>query len=176
MKGFNKGFNQELQRAQQAQQAAEEQRRLAEQQQQKILEQQKNLDKQNKEKKDAGQGTFDYIVRTGQFTLNNQPIGVGFSGVGAARNNPALFNQLKTGPIPAGTWRVSARRDDPKTGEPIIDLQLFTGAHVKGRMPNGENFTIHPENSPNAGESGIAAPRNVRDQLQVGNLIRVDTR
>ena len=47
---------------------------------------------------------------------------------------------------------------------------------MKGRVPDGETFTIHPESAVNAGESGIAAPRNVREQLQVGNLVRIDTR
>ena len=167
MKGFNKGFQEGLQKAQKQQ---EEERRRAEEQQKKIIEQQNK----DKDKKD-GQGTFDYAVRTGQFMLGNLALGVGSSGIGAARNNPALVNQPKTGPIPGGEWRVSGKRNDPKTGEPIIDMQFFNGVNVKGRIP-GENFTIHAENSPNAGESGIAAPRHVRDQIQVGNMIRVDSK
>jgi hypothetical protein len=165
MKGFNKGFQQGLQKAQKQ---AEEDRRRAEEDQKKLIEQQ-NKDKNNPEKT-----SFEFIVRTGQFTLNNQPIGQGFSGTGAARNNPDLVAQPKTGPIPVGTWRVSAKRPDAKTGEPTIDLQFFNGVNVKGRIP-GENFTIHPENGPNAGQSGIAAPRNVRDQFQVGNMLRVNS-
>jgi hypothetical protein len=37
---------------------------------------------------------------------------------------------------------------------------------VKGRIP-GEKFTIHPDNGPKAGESGIAVPRNVRDAIKI---------
>jgi hypothetical protein len=164
MKGFKKGFQQGLQKAQRE---AEEEKRIALQEEQKLIEQQ-NRD-------NAGKNTFDYNVRTGQFKLNNQPIGMGFSGTGAGRNNPDLVAQLKTGPIPGGDWRVSGRRTEPKTGEPIVELEFFNGNNVKGRMP-GESFTIHAENSANAGQSGIAAPRNVRDQLQVGNMLRVDSR
>jgi len=116
----------------------------------------------NKDKVNPGARDYVYNQRTGQLTLDNQVIGTGFSGTGAAKNNPALQKQKKIGPIPVGEWRVAGRRNDANTAEPILELQFFNGIKIAGRMPS-EAFTIHSDNAPNAGESGIAMPRHDPD-------------
>jgi hypothetical protein len=122
---------------------------------------------------DASKTIYTFKLRTGEFSLNDKVIAKGFSGTGAARNNPDMMDQLKTGPILHFWWQVVARNNDA-AGEPILTLDLLTGGRVKGRYP-GETFTIHPENGPTAGESGIALPRNARDMLEVGNIVKVDS-
>lgn len=114
-------------------------------------------------------GDYVYNVRTGQLTLDNQVVGVGFSGTAAARNNPALQNQAKTGPIPVGEWRIAVRINDFQTGEPILHLHPLMNPPVRF----GETFTIHADTSPTAGQSGIAMPRNVRDAIKIGSKLRV---
>jgi hypothetical protein len=109
---------------------------------------------------------YQYNQNTGELKRGGQVIGTGFSGTGEAKNDPRSYKERTNGVIPTGDWRVERRRVDPKTGEPILDLAHFTGGHVAGRIP-GENFTIHADDSPNAGESGIAMPRNVRDAIQI---------
>jgi hypothetical protein len=109
---------------------------------------------------------YSYNQNTGELKRDNQVIGTGFSGKGEAKNDPHSYKEPVIGVIPIGDWKVERRRNDPKTGEPILDLSLFTGGHVKGRIP-GENFTIHPEDGANAGESGIAMPRKVRDAIEI---------
>jgi hypothetical protein len=130
-----------------------------------------NLDKIAKDKDRAANppGEFVYNQRTGQLTRDNQLVGMGFSGTGAARNNPALQNQPKTGPIPAGEWRIALRVKDFKTGEPLFHLHQLTNPPVRF----GEPFTIHADTRPNAGESGIAMPRNVRDGIKVGGFTKL---
>jgi hypothetical protein len=163
MKGFNEGFQKGIKKAQEEQEA---ERRRQEEAAKKAAEQNKTTDK-------IAKGTFEYTVRSGQFMRDGQALAVGSSGTGAARNNPAMSNQPKTGPIPGGEWRVTNVRKDPKGGEPIIDIQFTTGP-APGRA--GENFTVHPENTPTSGESGIAAPRHLRDMMQRDNVIRVDAK
>jgi hypothetical protein len=131
-----------------------------------------NQDKVAKDKDNPANppaGDFVYSVRTGQLTLDNQLLGIGFSGVGAARNNPALQNQPKTGPIPVGEWRIATRVKDIKTGEPALHLHQLMNPPVRF----GEIFTIHADTRPNAGESGIAMPRNVRDAIKIGNFTKL---
>jgi hypothetical protein len=131
-----------------------------------------NQDKVAKNKDKAANPRADdyvYNLRTGQLTLDNQLLGVGFSGVGGARNNPAFQNQAKTGPIPAGEWRIAVRHNDVKTGEPILHLHHLMNPPVRF----GEIFTIHADKGPNAGESGIAMPRNVRDAIKIGNFTKL---
>jgi hypothetical protein len=112
---------------------------------------------------------YRYSQNTGQLKHGNELIGAGFSGKGAARNNPESYKEHLVGIIPVGDWKVERRRIDPKTGQPVIDLSLFTGGHVAGRTPVGETFTIHPDNSASAGESGIAMPANAINAIQVQN-------
>jgi hypothetical protein len=109
---------------------------------------------------------YRYNQNTGELRSGDKVLGTGFSGKGEAKNDPESFKERITGVIPTGDWQVDRRREDPKTGEPILDLHLFTGGHVNGRMP-GENFTMHPDNVPNAGESGIAMPRHVREAIEI---------
>jgi hypothetical protein len=117
---------------------------------------------------------FVFMVKTGQWSLNNQPLGNGFTGKGAFRNSPSSSKMSRTGAMWQSDWRISNKRTDPTTKEPILDLRLENGNPPKSRA--GESITIHAENSPTAGESGIAAPRNVRDIMQVGDLIVIDTK
>jgi hypothetical protein len=132
-----------------------------------------DLDKVAKDKdkpaKPPAAGEYVYNLRTGQLTLDNQLIGVGFSGTGAAKNNPALQNQATTGPIPAGEWRMLKPVKDFKTGEPIIAMHHLMNPPVRF----GERFTLHPDTRINAGASGIAMPRNVCDALKIGNNTRL---
>jgi hypothetical protein len=116
---------------------------------------------------------YVYNQRTGQLLLNNQVIGAGYSGKGAAKNNPAMQNTPKVGPIPAGEYRIAFRRNDFKTNEPIIDLHPL-GINVPGRIP-GEFFNIHADSNPpgNAGESGIVMPRNVREMIEIGAFTKL---
>jgi hypothetical protein len=126
--------------------------------------------------------TYQYLHNTGQFKVKvgkeYQLIGMGFSGKGDAKDHPESYKERGTGIMPIGDWRVSQRRTDPKTGDPIFDLQVFTGGVPNERQ--GETFTIHSDKSPTAGESGFALPRNVLDMIEIskewpGCIIEVRT-
>ena len=81
-----------------------------------------------------GAKTYVYSQSTGQFKLDNDVIGIGYSGKGAGRNNPAMQTQKNLGPIPAGDHKIMGKRVDPKTGEPVFDtLPSFQNARLLPR-------------------------------------------
>jgi hypothetical protein len=114
---------------------------------------------------------YVYSQTTGQLKLGNEVIGTGYSGRGAAKNNPGMQNQPKTGPIPAGPFTIMTRRNDPQTGEPIIETLPTAPSNARGRFP-GESFRIRCEsNPPGMGDAGdIVLPRAAIDKIDINGF------
>jgi hypothetical protein len=116
--------------------------------------------------------TFIYERSTGKLTQNNQLVGTGYSGKGAARNNPAM-EARKDGPIPLGEYLIAQRRQDGRIGD-MRDL-VPSGNNNFGRFPF-ETFAIIPEtNPPNNPPSGcfIVVPVNVFNTMKTPPLAMV---
>ena len=54
---------------------------------------------------------FTYVQRTGNlYAANGELIGTGYSGHGAALNDPGMQNVVATGPAPVGTYTIGPAR------------------------------------------------------------------
>jgi hypothetical protein len=84
---------------------------------------------------------FVYVQSTGQFTLNGEVVGTGYSGHGDSVNNPAMEKVRDVGPIPAGLWRIGPAFDHPTKGPTVFRLT------PEGHDAHGRNgFLIHGDN------------------------------
>lgn len=116
---------------------------------------------------------YVYERATGTLKLNNQVIGTGYSGKGAARNNGAMEAQ-KEGPPPLGEYLMSARRNDFRFGD-TIGLLPMAGLNTFQRFPF-ETFGILPEtNPPGNPPSGcfIVVPAKTFNEMKVPPLSKL---
>ena len=116
---------------------------------------------------------YTYSQSTGQLKLGDQILGVGYSGIGAARNNSARQAQ-QDGPIPIGEYRILQRGKDARIKREAIGLLPFPKTHL-GRFP-GEAFAIifepvPPETVPSG--AIIVLPRNVWDAITTNTHLDV---
>lgn len=120
----------------------------------------------------AGPKEYTYVQSTGQLKLGNEVIGTGYSGQGAAKNNPAMQFVKDTGPIPTGDYLIHRRTQDDKTGEPIIELHTAVWTNTGGRK---EMFKIVADSNPpgNAGVNAIVLPRDAREKIDTAPLTKI---
>jgi hypothetical protein len=110
---------------------------------------------------------YVYSQSTGQFKQGDELLGIGYSGRGAAKNNAGMESQKKLGPIPAGEYKITAKRKDAKNGGvPYIALLPMPGNNAAGRFP-GESFRIYLDANPpdTASGSGIVLPRDAFEKI-----------
>jgi hypothetical protein len=119
-----------------------------------------------------GPKEYTYSQSTGQFKLGNDLIGTGYSGNGAARNQPAMQDRPNMGPIPVGTYVITGRKDEK--GEPEIDLMPEAQTNTFGRWP-GERFAIQADTVPpgNAPGGRIVLPRDARSKIDTAPFTKV---
>ena len=108
---------------------------------------------------------WQYNQKTGQLTLNNKAVGVGYSGRGNGRNNPLFETASNIGPIPRGRYRIGPQRSHPKKGSLTMSL-IPIGHTANGRT----SFLIHGDSLKNPGDASegcIILDRNVRQTIAV---------
>jgi hypothetical protein len=114
---------------------------------------------------------YVYSQRTGELKVGNDVLGKGFSGTGAGRNNPAMQNQPKVGPIPVGDYGIVGKGPVGKgkaPNETMIRLLPIAGAsNTFGRF-GPEPFAITPDTGINAA-SEVVMPREVIERIEVRN-------
>jgi hypothetical protein len=84
-----------------------------------------------------------YVQSTGILSDANGVWGIGYSGRGEGRNNPAAQHIRDTGPIPTGTYTMGEAYDDPGGKGPcVIPLSADEPTRLLGRS----GFLIHGDN------------------------------
>lgn len=86
----------------------------------------------------------------GSLAFEGQVIAFGYAGKGRGKNNPDLQHVQKTGPIPRGLWRMTARINSPNTGPRTIVLEPEPGTETHGRSL----FRVHGDNSTHTASEG----------------------
>lgn len=114
---------------------------------------------------------YVYNQGNGKLTLNNELVGVGYSGMGAAKNVNAKQSD-KDGPIPIGEYLLTGFRNDPKLGGKIMGLLPVAGGNYFNRFP-GEAFAIIAETDNPPSGCFIVVPREVLDKLSAAPLTKV---
>lgn len=106
---------------------------------------------------------WEYSQSTGQLSRDGQPIGIGYSGRGTGRNNPALERMRNLGPIPQGRYRIGTQYTHPTKGP--ITMTLTPVAHTAhGRT----HFLIHGDSTRHPGDASegcIVLNRHVRQTI-----------
>jgi uncharacterized protein (TIGR03067 family) len=114
---------------------------------------------------------YVYSQRTGKLTLNDQLVAVGYSGKGAAKNDPAQ-QAAKDGPIPTGEYMLTGFRDEPKLGGKIMGLLPVAGTNYFNRFPS-ETFAIIAETDNLPSGCFIVVGRDVLEKLSTAPLSKV---
>jgi hypothetical protein len=86
--------------------------------------------------------TWSYSQSTGDLGYNNACVGVGYSGTGAGRNNPAMQSVRNVGPIPQGRYSIAAPHDTASHGPYVMALTPLAGTLTFTRG----GFLIHGDN------------------------------
>ena len=100
-----------------------------------------------------------YNQNTGHLPHDGVLVGIGYSGRGAGKNNSVAQNQEGTGPIPRGTYTITAPFTHPHTGVYSMRLTPQAGTTTFGRS----GFLMH-------GDS-VAHPGQASDGCVVQNLM-----
>jgi hypothetical protein len=191
MKGFRQGFDAELKRQQELdrlelaeleRQRAEEERKAAEERQ-KIADLEKkkgdnladpfkdqNPDDEPKMPK-LGKQRHTFSQSTGEIKQGDKLLGVGYSGIGAARNNPAMQAQAN-GPIPLGEYRITQRTKDARIKRDALRLLPAGNVHL-GRFPKEVFAIIYEPEPPNPAGALIVVPRAVWDAIAPNSYLEV---
>lgn len=102
-----------------------------------------------------------YNQKTGLLTRDLTPLGSGYSGRGAGRNNPRMQGIRSIGPIPCGEYQIGPAYDTRNLGPVSIPLTPI-GHDAMGRS----GFFVHGDNSSGDASHGcIVLPRPIRDQI-----------
>ena len=112
--------------------------------------------------------------RAGEMTRDGALYARGYAGNGRGKNNPAMQNVPRVGPLPLGIYRMAGTKNDPHTGPFTIILEPLDGNEMFGRSA----FRIHGDSvsSPgNASEGCICiSPRSPREGIyRQGDLLQV---
>lgn len=108
--------------------------------------------------------TWQYSQRTGNLSHNGTFVATGYSGRGAARNNPDEEASPFVGPIPRGRYSIGGPRNSEQTGPHVMELSPV-GHNARGR----DSLQIHGESSDgipfNSSSGCIILPRPVRETI-----------
>lgn len=106
--------------------------------------------------------TWTYHQASGKMLFKSAEVGIGYSGHGAGRNNPAMEAVHDVGPIPRGKWAIEKPAyDDPHLGPIVMHLEpVEHDAH--GRTL----FRIHGDNKTGDASHGcIILSHGVRQMI-----------
>ncbi len=103
-----------------------------------------------------------YRQRDGEIDLDGHYEGLGYSGRGAARNNPNAEGLSNYGPIPRGKYEVGHCYDHETLGPYVFNLTPI-GHKAFGRT----SFRIHGDNQAHDASHGcIIAGRSIRMRIR----------
>lgn len=109
--------------------------------------------------------TITYDQKTGQITLRNTPVGIGYSGHGVGLDNPDLETMANVGPIPRGEWRIMRWDDVHGDKGPIVAVLAPMHHDAHGRSA----FLIHGPHANDKQDSShgcIVAAKPIREALR----------
>ena len=107
---------------------------------------------------------WTYSQSSGKLSRDGILIGVGYSGLGADKDQPADQDVRDQGPIPQGQWLIGVAYDDRVLGPLAMRLTPGPGTNTFGRS----EFFLHGDSltSPgNASRGCIVLDRNVREAI-----------
>ena len=108
---------------------------------------------------------MNYDQATGRLTDENGLVGIGWAGQLAGKNNPAMQNVPKTGPLPVGNYVINDPINDPKLGPVAFPLTPDPANEMFGRA----GFFIHGADIriPSLSSEGcIVQQRTVREYIE----------
>ena len=107
---------------------------------------------------------WTYEQLTGRILQDNQLVGVGYAGSPQGKNNPDKQEVSQVGPLPRGTYTISAPQNSPHTGPYTLDLTPDPGNQMFGRA----DFRIHGdsiEHPGTASEGCVITARSIREHI-----------
>jgi hypothetical protein len=114
-----------------------------------------------------------YSQSTGKLTDDNGMLwGVGYSGFGDDKNQPASQEKPGLGPIPQGRWSIGAPHDDAEVGAFAMRLLPGPNTATYGRSA----FLIHGDSIVHPGRAShgcIILARSVRERIDKDNPDRI---
>ncbi len=93
--------------------------------------------------------TYRYRQSTGEFWQDATLLGVGYSGFGLGKNNPALQDTVRVGPLPAGRYGISGPTDTQAHGAVVFTLTPDKSNTMHGRS----GFLIHGDSRRHPGQA-----------------------
>ena len=108
---------------------------------------------------------WTYAQTTGELQQDGKPVGTGYSGFGAGKNNPAMASIRNVGPIPVGHWTILGPPvNTAEHGPCVLTLKPSAETSTFGR----DGFLMHGDSreSPGCASHGcVIMPRPVREQV-----------
>lgn len=108
---------------------------------------------------------ISYDQKSGNISIRNTFVGVGYSGFGPGLDNPDMEADADIGPIPAGKWEILRWDDHHGEKGPQVAVLAPVGHDAHGRSA----FLIHGDNpqlNHTASHGCIVAGRSIRDALR----------
>lgn len=107
---------------------------------------------------------WQYSQSTGGLSRDGKSIGIGYAGTGKGRNNPAMQDVKKTGPLPRGMYTIGKAYSHPHLGPCTMNLEPDASNEMFGRSL----FRIHGDNTAHdASEGCIVMGPSVRNAISV---------
>jgi hypothetical protein len=107
-----------------------------------------------------------YVQSTGQVWSNGALLGVGYSGFGEGKNNPALERVKGIGPTPLGRYQLEPPGPHPTAGGFVMRLSPLPGTQTFGRsgfLVHGDN--VDPDKRGTASHGCIVLARAIREAM-----------
>lgn len=96
--------------------------------------------------------SWHYVQRTGNlYDSHGELAGVGYSGHGPYRNQPAAEGMRGEGPIPRGEWKAGEPIDTKSHGPYVLPLLPQPGTRTYGRA----GFLMHGDSIRNPGTASL---------------------
>lgn len=109
---------------------------------------------------------WTYSQRTGELRHNGALVATGYSGTGAGLNNPAMQGVQDVGPLPQGTYAVTAPFHHPHAGAYALRLTPAAGTNTLRRS----GFLIHGDSRAHPGQaSNGCIIENLQARHQIWN-------
>ena len=109
-----------------------------------------------------------YHQSSGEMFRDGVLKGVGYSGSGEGKNNPAMQSVHNVGPAPQGDYLIGAPHDSPEHGPYALHLEPLDPSQTHGRTA----FLCHGDlkhDPGNASRGCIIMPPAVRHEMWEGN-------
>lgn len=107
--------------------------------------------------------SWTYSQSTGRISHNGRIMGMGYSGMGNAKNKPDMETFADHGPIPRGTYRIGSPHHSHKTGAHSMALTpIGHNAHGRDALLIHGDSKNHPGNAPTG---CIILPLNIRTAI-----------